>query len=340
MTNDERKAAIQRFGYTEREAAFLCLAALHGGYFLRRQYNAFLNCGRGGNADRLIEKGVFQGHVRVHESANRTEIYHVGAKPFFTVLGEEDNRNRRWRQPYAVKVKLMGLDFVLAHQQHHYLATEAEKLGYFVGTLGLNHRHLPQRVYRSRHGRNITTRYFVDKFPLFLSGASSAQPPVVGFCYVDGNLGKPSGFDTYLLQYRELFRRVDGFWVVYVAADERMFPKAERIFGRVCANGAEAVHVARDPDIERLCDHFRARVLLERRETSSFGKARLDRLREELAEFRGPEYEALYCRWREWGDGVLGGSSEARAKGSGGFWTYRVGHDYDLFGELSRKIPA
>jgi hypothetical protein len=47
----------------------LCLAALHGGYFLRRQYNAFLECQRGGNADRLIEKGVLQGHIRVHESA-------------------------------------------------------------------------------------------------------------------------------------------------------------------------------------------------------------------------------------------------------------------------------
>ena len=136
MRNDERKVAIQRFGYTEREADFLCLAALHGGYFLRRQYNAFLECHRGGNADRLIEKGALQGHIRVHESANRTQIYHVGAKSFFKAIGEEDNRNRRWRQPYPVKVKLMGLDFVLAHPQHHYLATEAEKLDYFAGTTG------------------------------------------------------------------------------------------------------------------------------------------------------------------------------------------------------------
>ena len=95
MRNDERKVAIQRFGYTEREAAFLCLAALHGGCFLSRQYNAFLECHRGGNADRLIEKGVLQGHIRVHESANRTQIYHVGAKSFFKAIGEEDNRNRR-----------------------------------------------------------------------------------------------------------------------------------------------------------------------------------------------------------------------------------------------------
>ena len=243
IRNDERTPAIQSFGYTEREAAFLCLAALHGGYFLRRQYNAFLECHRGGNADRLIEKGVLQGHIRVHESANRTQIYHVGAKSLFKAIGEEDNRNRRWRQPYPVKVKLMGLDFVLAHQQHHYLATEAEKLDYFAGTLGLNRSYLPQRNYRSRHGRNITTRYFVDKFPLFLSGAPSAPSPVVGFCYVDGAIGKPSGFDTYLLQYKDLFIRLDRFGIIYTAGDERMFPKAERIFRRMCRNGAHAVSV-------------------------------------------------------------------------------------------------
>ena len=89
MTNDERKAAIQRFGYTEREAAVLCLAALHSGYFLRRQCNAFLECQRGGNAERLIEQGVYQGHLRVYQSANRTQTSHVGAKPFFTAIGKK-----------------------------------------------------------------------------------------------------------------------------------------------------------------------------------------------------------------------------------------------------------
>jgi hypothetical protein len=108
MTNEERIAALQKLGYTEREAAFLCLAALHGGYFLRRQYNTFLQQRPGGNADRLIEKAVFQGHVRIHESADRSFIYHIGAKSFFEAIGEEDNRNRSWRRPYSVKVNLMA----------------------------------------------------------------------------------------------------------------------------------------------------------------------------------------------------------------------------------------
>jgi len=239
-----------------------------------------------------------------------------------------------------VKIKLMGLDFVLARQEHRYLATEVEKLDYFVGRLGLNHGHLPQRIYRSPYGRRTTTRYFVDKFPLFLSGASSAPSPVVWFCYVDGGTGKPSGFDTYLLQYRELFSRLDRFGIIHVAADKRMFPKAERIFRRLSGNGVEAVGVAKDPDIERLREHFRARDLFDRRETSSFDKSRLDRLREELNEIGGPQYEALYRQWREQGDYVLGDNPHSPGKGSGGFATYRLDHDYQLFGELGRKISA
>jgi hypothetical protein len=66
-----------------------------------------------------------------------------------------------------------------------------------------------------------------------------------------------------------------------------MFAKAEPIFRRLCGNGVEAGG-AKDPDIERLREHFRARVLCDRRETSSFGKSRLGRLREELNEFAGP----------------------------------------------------
>jgi len=143
--------------------------------------------------------------------------------------------------------------------------------------------------------------------------------PVVGFCYVDGSIGKPSEFDTYLLQYKDLFSRLDRFGIIYIAGEERMFPKAER----------NAVARA-----------LRVRDLFERRETSSFGKVGLDRLRDELTEFGRLEYEALYCEWRERDDCILGGGAESAGKRSGGFATYSVDHDYELFGELSRKIPA
>jgi hypothetical protein len=114
----------------------------------------------------------------------------------------------------------MGFDYVLAHRGHQYLATETEKLDYSSGTLGIDRSYLPGRVYRSKDGRTKTARYFADKFPLFLSGAPGAAHAVVCFCYIDGEVRKPSGFDTYLLHYRDLFARLGSFRVVYVAADE------------------------------------------------------------------------------------------------------------------------
>ena len=260
MTNEKRIREIQELGYTERQAAFLCLAALHGGYFLRRQYNAFLGYQPGGSAEHLIEKAIRKGHVRAHESAYRTVIYHIGAKPFFEAIGEQNNRNRRRRQPYSIKIKLMGFDYVLAHREHHYLATETEKLNYSSGTLGIDLSYLPVRIYRSKDRRIKTARYFVDKFPLFLSGALGAAPPVVSFCYIDGDARKPSGFDTYLQQYRYLFARLESFRVVYVAADQSMSPKAERIFSRLCGGSGRGPNgIPVDPEVRRLLHHFHDR---------------------------------------------------------------------------------
>ncbi len=74
----------------------------------------------------------------------------IGAKPFFEAIGEQDNRNRRWRQPYSVKIKLMGFEYVFADRGHQYLAMETEKLDYFSGNQGIDRSYLPGRVYRSK----------------------------------------------------------------------------------------------------------------------------------------------------------------------------------------------
>src|SRR5689334_1466191 len=124
LTNEERIQALERLGYSEREAAFLCIAALHGGYFLRRQYAQFLGKSVGGTAAALIEKVLTKGHARGTTFAAGTHIYHLCARPFYAAIGQEDNRNRRLREPATIKNKLMGLDFVLTRPEHLYLATE------------------------------------------------------------------------------------------------------------------------------------------------------------------------------------------------------------------------
>src|SRR5258706_3163125 len=107
LTQQERIQALRRFGYIEREAHFLCLGALHGGYFVRRQYCQFLQQSAGGNAAALIEKALSAGHITVSSYASNTHLYHLGARPFYTPPGQEDNPNPPPRQPSTIRHKIM-----------------------------------------------------------------------------------------------------------------------------------------------------------------------------------------------------------------------------------------
>src|SRR5258707_11863470 len=147
LKNEEREKALQRFGYTEREAHFLCMAALHGGYFLRRQYDGFLGRPDGGNATQLVEKALAKGHAKSFAYRHKVNIYHLCARAFYSALGQEDNRNRRLRQPFTIINKLMALDFVLAHLGQKFLATEQEKLDYFAGALTIDRSAFPAARY-------------------------------------------------------------------------------------------------------------------------------------------------------------------------------------------------
>ena len=101
----------------------------------------------------------------------------------------------------------MGLDFVLSHPQHRYLATEQEKVEHFTGALKVECEALPTRHYSSLDGLQSTSRYFVDKCPIYIARPGRPSGSQVGFCFVDEGATTVSGFETYLDQYRQSFRR-------------------------------------------------------------------------------------------------------------------------------------
>ena len=77
MENDERISRIQSFGYNVTEASFLCAAALHGGFFLRRQYAAFTGKVAGYADVALSEKALKFGHVKVTAMRHNRMLYHL-----------------------------------------------------------------------------------------------------------------------------------------------------------------------------------------------------------------------------------------------------------------------
>ena len=312
---------LNRIGYTHDEAAFLCLAATHSGYFVRRQFNDFLRQPRGGAAARFIEKLLTNGYAQVVHFRLNKLIYHIRTLKVYARLDQADNRNRREKAPLTIKRKLMCLDFVLAHREQRFLGSEAEKVAYFTETRGIPIEHLPVRRYEPRGLGEATLRYFVDKLPVYVSGPDA---PVVHFTYVDEGAESLDGFETFLNQYRALFVAVGVFEVVYVAGSSLWAQRAQRAFAH---RHGSYVHVAQ----ARMFQFFEMRRKWDARDFSGFTTERVIQYREEKQHFSAPQFEEQYRRWLTAANSVS--PSESR---TGTFRTFVLPHDYELFGSVRR----
>lgn len=320
---------IGHLGYTPDEAQFLVLAAMHSGYFVRRQFSDFLCQGRGGAEARFIQKLLDREHAQAIPLRSNRLLYHLRAKGMYARLGQTDNRNRRDKMPFTIKRKLMCLDFVLLHRGQRFLGLEADKVSYFREERRIDLERLPVRRYSAHTSGQTTERYFVDKLPLYVSlGGESLAPPVVHFAYVDEGAESLDGFETFLEQYRELCRSVGRFEVVYVAAEPRWTAKAERVFGRFYPEGGCSIR----PEDERMLQFFATRRKFETREFSGFDAERIARFREEKREFAGAEQ--LYQRWLNEGYESVRASLSSREALEAAFRAIVLSHDYNLFGGL------
>lgn len=340
MTNGERVTALRRFGYDAEEAAFLCTAALHSGYFLRRQFLGFIRGTKGWKDVALVNKLKANQHCRITMFRHNRIVYHLSAKPLYDAIGERDNRNRRERQPSTIKNKLMGLDFVLDHAQYDYLATEREKLDYFIRTLRLPPETLPTRWYQSPRGRASTPKHFVDKYPMFLAVPAGGTAPVVHFSYVDEGLQTTDGFATYLSQYSRLLKALCDFRVIYIAQYHDLLGSARRVFEAF--EGHESGRTSRsiEPETQDLLDYFEARQRYEARDFSQFDTGGLIRYRDDKKRFAGERFEALYEQWQAGGAAAVLEVSQpgqpVKDVPARPFSTCVLEYDYDLFGTLTK----
>ena len=222
--------AVQDFGYTEREAAFLSLVAWHGGHFVSRQFIEFAGASQGSAVMRLIRMGRKNRHLRTTVYLGKTQVHHLYSRPFYEAMGDPDNRNRRRRSPGQIKWRLMCLDYVLANRHVPFLVREEQKVSYFTD-LGVWRSLFPRRTYHLNGGKDRTEIYFSDKLPLCLL---PDDPPLACFCYVEAGLHHSvGGFSTFLSRYRYLLSEIRRFRVVYAAETERNFGRARREFSKL-----------------------------------------------------------------------------------------------------------
>jgi len=331
MTLAQQTHAIEKFGYTEAEARFLRLVALHGGYFVRRQFLHSANCELGKRAQDFIDKIIARKHACREIYREDRHLYRLHYKPIYAAIGEEDNRNRREHQPATVRVRIMALDFVQQHPECQFLATEQDKLRYFFDTRKIEANLLPARAFSVRGV--FLTRHFVDGFPLFLSGGES---PAISFSYIDDGQFSMAAFRSYLRQYHRLFQALGPVGLAFVTADQHRFDAAGKALRRFCDRLAESAGPTVDSN--RLLAHFPHRLLWELRDTKELNKIQMDRLADDLHTFDGPRYTRLFDLWQQDGDdGVraeLAAESEMQMSLNINFTACVLEYDYDLFGDL------
>ena len=219
-------------------------------------------------------------------------IYHLYSRKLYAQLGHENLRNRRRHRLEAIRTRLLGLDFILANQGYQYLETEAEKVAYFCDELHIEKACLPVKLYMGGPGSQPTLRYFVDKFPLFMSSPCPVFSPVVTFSYVDPGVETLTGFVTHLVQYQPLFRELAEFRFVYVSGTRAHFEKATELF-----NSAVKIPLETDvaPDLIR---YFRARSIWNSSEFRTVSKTDLLFFNEAKRRFAGDPFETLYKNWK------------------------------------------
>jgi hypothetical protein len=326
--NDEAISSLERLGYTSAEARFLELAALHSGYFVRRQFNNFVGCERGGADARFIDKLLRFHHAQVQNPKSNRLVYHVHCRRIYGRLDEADNRNRREKAPQTIKRKLMSLDFVLAHSMERFLATEAAKVAYFAQERGVDKGLLPCRRYPSHTSGPAVLRYFVDKLPIAASCSANAE--TVRFAYIDDGSESVAGFATFLHQYHPLALALGRVEFVYVANEPRWTDHAARAFARFYSESGHALN----PDADDLLRYFDTRRRFELRQFAGFDAECITRLREDRQRFAGGLNETLYRRFLIEGDETLRREFADSSSITATFRLLILPHDYDVFRRL------
>ncbi len=282
---------IRELGYTEAEARFLYIVAIHSGYFTLGQFRAFTGTAHGKRSTNFAQKVIKRGHASVRDYMRRGSIFHLFSRTIYGQIEKDNLRNRKRHSFDFMRARLVLLDFILATQEFAYFETEQDKVRFFCDELGVPKDALPVKVYEGDPDSKPNLHYFVDKFPLFLASPFSGAPPVVTLSYVDSGFETSSHFVSHLGAYHALFRQLKTFRFLYIAAKDTYFQKAEARFRSLVKRPLEL-----DASSEIL-RYFQVRRKWEKHEYVVPVTEDLEFLNDARRRFHGDRFEDLYQGW-------------------------------------------
>ena len=132
-------------------------------------------------------------------------------------------------------------------------------------------------------------RYFVDKFPLFLSPTA-----VVHFTFVsEGAWPQLEMFRSHLRLYGRLFQARGKVRLVYIHQSPLRISEAETCFHAMLKSGGE-----RQFENQALTRYFELRHAWERKQYQKVGPKELLYLSQSRKKYAAPRYDLLYSEWK------------------------------------------
>jgi hypothetical protein len=244
---------------------------------------------RGYRSDALTRKLLSKKDASLEIHRKNARVYHLFSRKLYSAIGKENIRNRRDHEFQFIKTRLLALDFILANQQHNYFETEDGKVRYFCGALGVEKHALPAKLYLGTTNPSITSRYFVDKFPMFLPAITGS--PVVTFTYIAPEAENLVAFVTHLQNYLPLFRSLKEFTFLFTSPCDPLFPKARAIFSSLVKGPLET------PSASEITRYFRVRKLWESRQFAALKTEDVEFLNEATRRFASERVQELYKAW-------------------------------------------
>ncbi len=283
--------ALERLGYTEKEARFLYLVATHSGYFVARQFLAFAGLQSGQRMTHFSNKTQSKKHTRSHQMPGHGTVYHLFSRKVYHQIGPENLSNHRQHEIEYIDARIAMLDFVLENPGFSYLETEAQKVAYFNGELAVGLQHLSSRTYQRRRTAQPAVRYFVDRFPMFFQDENSTTP-VVTFTFIQGLEASLTAFVHHLHDYLPLFRKLREFRFLYLARLDTHFARASELFHSL-------VRIPLEPNpSDDLLRYFAIRKAWDQRQYASLSED--DLIYRNLAKerFSSQRFEHFYHAWK------------------------------------------
>jgi hypothetical protein len=278
--------SLLRFGYTDREATFLYLVAVHSGYFLRRQFIECVHRERGGVATNFLRKAMELHHVTALPCNEGRFIYHLHGKQVYRALDQSDSQNRRLKSTAEIRRRLIALDYVLLHLgRERFIESEQARQQLWTSLKAK-----PEAINRAAT--------FLQGVPVSILEADETFN--VRFAFVDEAQRSISRYLRFLDAYHELIRSLERVEIAYVSPSPINFTSARRLFDQhmplrnlltpACPLGVE--HLVRWLEIQHRFHHGHGSIVPAEHQLFLEGER----------VYRAPIHQGLIASW---GNGVM-----------------------------------